>query len=271
MCQSRLAGLALASVSTLALTAAAQAQTTQPIYNWSGFYIGANAGAAWGRSDTSTKLPCQNTNFPPGFLCTVTDPAEGPGVAATGSGSISGNGVTGGVQAGYNWQRGHWVYGLEADFGALDLRTSRQVTRPYVANLAPFAYSIANSADTDWLFTVRGRVGWAFSNLLLYTTGGLAVTDLHASNSFSDNLFWPAGFSWSRSQVKAGWTLGGGVEWGVNRNWSVKAEYLYVKFGSVGAAGQIAGFSQGQAYAEAISTSVDLTAHIARAGINFRF
>src|SRR5262245_7040954 len=100
MRQSRLASLALASVSTLALSAGAHAQATPPIYNWTGFYIGANLGAAWGRFDTSTKLPCQNTQFPPAFLCTVTDPREAPGVAAAGSGAISDSGFSGGVQAG---------------------------------------------------------------------------------------------------------------------------------------------------------------------------
>jgi len=270
MRQSRLASLALASVSTLALSAGARAQGTPPVYNWTGFYIGANAGGAWGRSGTSTSLPCNNTTVPPAYLCRPGDPGEAPGVAVDGTGKVSGTGFTGGVQAGYNWQRGHWVYGLEADFGALDLRVSRQVTRQYVAQNFPFFYTIANSAETDWLFTARGRIGWAVSNVLLYGTGGLAVTDLRTSNSFSDTEL-IAGSSWSNSQLKLGWTLGGGVEWGLNRNWTIKAEYLYVKFGSANAAGYITAPFGAQAYAEGISTSVDLAAHIARAGINFRF
>jgi outer membrane immunogenic protein len=112
----------------------------------------------------------------------------------------------------------------------------------------------------------------AFSGLLAYATGGAAITDLQTSHSYADATGNDVSGRWSHSQVKLGWTVGGGVEWGVNRNWRVKAEYLYVKFGSINAAGQIGGPSPFSiAYAEAISTSADLTAHIARAGVNFRF
>jgi outer membrane immunogenic protein len=111
MRQSRLASLALASVSTLALSAGAQAQGTPPIYNWTGFYIGANAGGAWGRSDASTSVPCNNADVPPSYLCFALPTNDSRRVAASGSGTMSGTGFNGGVQAGYNWQTRYLVYG----------------------------------------------------------------------------------------------------------------------------------------------------------------
>ena len=80
----------------------------------------------------------------------------------------------------------------------------------------------------------------------------------------------PGTGTWSGSDTKVGWTVGGGLEWAWSRDWSVKAEYLYLDFGSVSAAGTI--FNPGfVGYANAISTSTDLTAQVARLGVNRRF
>jgi outer membrane immunogenic protein len=133
-------------------------------------------------------------------------------------------------------------------------------------------FTVTSSVNTDWLLTARGRVGWAFDNVLAYATGGVAVTTIRASHTFADNFTASPGGAgaWNGSATKAGWTVGGGVEWAVARSWTVKVEYLYLNFGSVNAAGTI--FNPNSAgYAQAIATSVDLTAHIARAGINFKF
>ncbi len=269
----RLAAAALASVSALALSASAQAQ----VYNWSGFYIGANAGAAWSGADATSSVPCPAATFGPGYFCLATSPANGAAVSASGTGSLSNTGFTGGVQAGRLWQNNSLVYGLEADFGAFKLNASRQASANYPASTwvsSTNVYTIKSSVDTDWLFTARGRVGWAFSNVLAYATGGLAVTSIDVSNSFQDNFanggVPGASGNWNGSGTKIGWTLGGGLEWALNRYWTVKAEYLYLDFGSVSASGRIThpGFG---GYSEAISTSTDVTAHIARGGINFKF
>jgi outer membrane immunogenic protein len=100
----------------------------------------------------------------------------------------------------------------------------------------------------------------------------LAVTHLSAANSFSDNTVGFGGGgtgSWGTSATKAGWTVGAGAEYALNRNWSVRAEYLYVHFDAITASGVIPD-STG-AYGSAISTSTDLSAHIARAGVNYKF
>src|SRR6185503_15942077 len=105
-------------------------------------------------------------------------------------------------------------------------------------------------------------------NVLAFATGGVALTRLEVANGFSDtNGILGSARS---SETKVGWTVGGGLEWGLSRNWSVKAEYLYLNFGSVSASGTVVAPPGGVAYANGLSTSADLTAHVARAGVNFR-
>jgi outer membrane immunogenic protein len=100
----------------------------------------------------------------------------------------------------------------------------------------------------------------------------LALTRLTVANSFSDNVVAPPGAaeSASESKLKLGWTLGAGLEWAQNNDWTVKAEYLYIDFGKVTAAGLIFNPTP-PGYGQGISTSSDLTAHVARIGVNRRF
>jgi outer membrane immunogenic protein len=271
---SAIARLALASVSTLALSAAAQAQ---PV-NWTGFYVGLNAGGAWGRSDVNTTVPCPAA-LVPGVYFTCTPAINTAGlVATTGSGTASGSGFTGGGQLGYNWQNGSVVLGLEADIEAFRIKATRQASGTFTgfAMQSGSTFTVTSTVDTNWLFTGRARAGVAFGDVLAYVTGGVAVTDLRASHSYVDNFtfggFTPTGASgtWGGSSTRVGWTVGGGLEWALNRNWSVKAEYLYLNFGSITTSGVVTQVGAG-GYSHAISTAADLTAHIARAGVNFRF
>ena len=109
-------------------------------------------------------------------------------------------GVAGGVQGGYNWQSGAIVFGVEGDIqitGASDRFASYKFSNP-------------------WFGTLRGRVGYAFDNVLVYATGGLAFGELRAETP-----------TWSQSQTTTGWTLGVGAEIGIYQNWTAKVEYLY--------------------------------------------
>jgi len=143
----------------------------QPLnmYSWAGPYLGGNLGWDWGSVDN-------NPTKPSGFV--------------------------GGAQAGYNWQNGPWVFGLEGDIqgtGASD-------------TFAPWKFS------NPWFGTVRGRAGYALNNVLLYGTAGLAFGEL-TGQTFG---------SLSESHTNAGWTVGLGAEVGLAQNWSAKVEYLYV-------------------------------------------
>jgi outer membrane immunogenic protein len=264
----------LSGVAIIALLVGKPATVSAQSYTWSGYYIGLNAGGVWGTSNASTKTDC--TLFsPPGFFCDrFSGAANGPAVEASGSGKSTSNRFTGGVQAGANWQIGQLVYGIEADFGAFNLNGSRQVRSAYVtfsgAVGAGTIYNIGSTFDTDWLMTARGRIGWATpANMMLYVTGGLAVTELAVSNSFSDATGPSPGSESARaSSTRVGWALGAGVEWAVAKNWAVKLEYLHVDLGKVTASGLI---TAAGGYAQALSTSRDLTAEVARLGVNYRF
>jgi outer membrane immunogenic protein len=251
---------------------------------WTGFYVGVNAGGAWGHSNTTTAVDCSVPPLPIGpffgsYFCDATGfgAANAAAVNAAGSGTIHSSGFTGGVQAGHNWQADNIVYGLETDFSAFRLKGSAQGAGVYpvigLGLLVPgTAFTVTPSTNTDWLFTFRGRIGWATPTLLFYATGGLAVTNLKVTGSFSDNSP-PIGAieNAAVTKDKLGFAVGGGVEWALNRNWSLKGEYLFVGFGKVTASGFITQTRTGVAYSQAISTTSDLSAHVARVGINYRF
>jgi outer membrane immunogenic protein len=242
-------------------------------YNWSGFYIGANVGGAWGNYDTSTR-----TVFSPiGYF----DIASVPAVNAIGSQSIQPSNVIGGVQAGYNWQAGSFVAGVEADINSFRLNGSAAATGVYPC-CAPAAFTVASAASTDWLFTARGRLGLAANNWLFFVTGGLALTNLKGNFAFTDNCGnvancngpgGPNAFeAASISKTKLGYTVGAGAEAGLWGNWSLKAEYLYVKFDSESVVGTITTPGlQPFAANNPFTHTVNLNAHIARVGLNYRF
>ena len=250
-----------------------------PAYNWTGFYIGANAGGTWARSDAITTTDCNSPFVPPAYFCGSVGggAANAAAVNAAGTGTITASGFTGGIQAGYNWQAASWIFGLETDFDSFHLKSSHQSTGAYATTIGPVAagnpFSVNSSIATDWLYTVRGRVGVLVTpNLMGYATGGLALTRLTVSNSFGDNVLAPPGAveNASKSKVKTGWTVGGGLEWALTNNWSVKAEYLFIDFGHVAATGTITNpFPPG--YSQGMSTSSDLTAQVARIGVNRKF
>ena len=172
-------------------------------YNWTGFYVGLNAGWGWGAD------------------------SNGDG------------GLVGGT-LGYNWQMNQIVFGLETDIAWSGIEGSRRCG------------GFRCEANIDWFGTARGRLGVAMDRFMPYIAGGLAYGDVSARVK---------GFP-EQSDVRAGWTLGAGVEVALAAPWTAKLEYLYVDVGDVGCGGGcgVAG-----------ARNVDLNAHIVRAGVNFRF
>jgi outer membrane immunogenic protein len=130
---------------------------------------------------------------------------------------------------------------------------------------APSFFTPTSSVSTDWLFTGRGRLGWANDYWLLYATGGGAVTNA----SVNQTIALQAPFVWnaSSSSTRVGWTVGAGFEYAMTRNWSVKGEYLYLDFGNLNAVGVLTPAFAGFTYAN----STHLTANIARVGVNYHF
>ena len=234
-----------------------------PMFSWTGFYVGANAGGGWGSSDPST-----TTVFSPvGYFAATSVPA----IATAGAQRINTTGATAGGQIGYNWQINQAVFGLEADFGYFGMKGSSTGGAIYPC-CAPTSFTINSSVTTDWLFTARPRIGFAANNWLFYVTGGLALTQLKGNFTFADN-FATAAESASLSQTKAGWTAGGGVEWAVSGPWSVKLEYLHLDFGSIsGSSTNLTAFVPPIAFpANVFTHSVNLRSDVVRVGLNYRF
>ncbi|MGZ3360666.1 MAG: outer membrane protein [Xanthobacteraceae bacterium] len=142
-----------------------------------------------------------------------------------------GSGFTGGAQAGYNWQRGRWVLGGEADFSWLGAGSAVRVSPFWVTD--PFINYMDMSSRYDWLSTARLRAGVLVTpDLLLYATGGLAITQVVDSATHTYPTF-PSTGTWSERRTLYGAALGGGLEYGFAPNWSVKAEYLHAFFNNV--------------------------------------
>ena len=258
--------LLLASVAVLVWCDAGRAQapdarkpdSTSSAYNWTGFYVGAAAGAAWGQYAPRTS--------------TVRDGYIGaPGAAAVGAAGtqlIRSTGFAAGLEVGYNWQIGNLLLGAEADLQAVDLdgaTNSGAIHYPVRSG----RYTVTSYGSIDWLFTARPRLGWVMpNNWLLYATGGLAVTQLHSNFSFVDtNRVFELG---SVDALKAGYAVGGGVEAPLTDRLSVKAEYLFVDFGNT--AGSVTANNLVPFYPHQTFThSAGLRADILRAGLNYRF
>lgn len=207
-------------------------------------------------------------------FATAPDPSaiNGTAVAASGTGTVSSRGLTGGFQAGYNWQRGSLVFGGEADVSLIDLNATATANGTFPFAFLGTAYTVTERISANWLATIRGRLGVvATPQLLLYATGGVAVTSLTFSSTYTDNAIDPTfpggtGFG-SRSEVKVGWTLGAGGEWMLDSRWSFRGEYLYVDFGSMDVAVQT---SNTAAFTQTITVNAHPIVHIARVGLNYR-
>lgn len=195
------------------MVAAAPLPTAPPVYNWTGPYVGFAGGYAWGHSDhNDAGIPC--TLF---GSCGTTLLAP---MTATGAAALSPAGGLFGGLAGYSWQAGSWVYGVEFDYFGGNVRGNSTSC----GAMASFPHSCGT--DLDSFGTARGRFGYAFNstfNWLLYLTGGAAFGTITAW----DDLL-PA----SGSDFQTTWTMGGGVEAALMRNWSFKVEYIYVNFGN---------------------------------------
>lgn len=190
----------------------------QPADNWTGFYVGGQIGGAFGDSGIFTMDRDGDGRY--GDYLPAFDPSVNP--AAGGFDGSFSDGVTGGVHAGYDWQVGNVVLG-----GLIDLSFTDIGDRQSGYSSTPAFYDI--NRDLDYLATLRGRLGYAFTPAVMaYATGGLAYGEV--DYSFSSDT--PAAFSSSGgSDSDFGYTVGGGVEAKVTQNISFGVEYLYTNLG----------------------------------------
>lgn len=191
-------------------------------YNWSGFSLGASFGYSWGRSDTAfNPLPSAATfvNLLPQSLRLPT------------------HGVIGGLQAGWDHQHNYWVMGLAVDFSGSGMNGNTRTTPIIQNNGTPFAAGsfLAAKESTKYLSTIRGRIGVvADKRLLFYATGGVAMGRFIFG---AETNFLPGGtedYLADISRIKVGWTVGGGIQYGIRDHWNMGWEYLYYDFPNEG-------------------------------------
>ena len=231
-------------------------------YNWTGFYVGGNAG--WYNFDTDqTSRPANDLTAAAWTAC------FNAGSCVRNFGGQSGDGFIGGVQAGYNWQTSNVVFGVEADWNW----TSKSGTASIARNVA-FIPEFTGTATTemDWLGTVRGRAGILVSpNLLAYATGGWAYGQVNRTFNAGYSTLGQT-YSGSSKEILNGWTLGGGIEWAFGNGWSLGAEYLYVKLnGDGGYTSSAYGSGCNASFCQYAITSTDVTENIVRAKLNYKF
>ncbi|SFP55631.1 outer membrane immunogenic protein [Mesorhizobium sp. NFR06] len=155
-------------------------------FDWTGAYIGVNAGGGFGT------FKHEVTGSPTSI-------------------DVSSSGFLGGVQAGYNWQSGQVVYGVETDFQGADIKGDLS-----------FPVTLLKT-KVDWFGTLRARIGFTpVDRFMVYGTGGLAYG--HFETEINNGAI-------SGSKTKAGWTVGAGAEYAINTNWTIKSEYLYTDLG----------------------------------------
>jgi outer membrane immunogenic protein len=206
--------------------------TPEPIdavlpFSWTGFYAGVNAGYGFGGNDRA------GVHLDNVFLGDV--------------GTLENSGFLGGVQAGYNYQTGSFVFGLEADFQGSAIEDT--------ASRTALGITARARSNIEWFGTVRPRIGYAFDRTLVYATGGLAYGDV-------DYNGWADGVKvLSDNSTRIGWVAGAGVEQAITDHFSVKLEYQFVDFDSYNITG----------LGGRLSTKATPEFHSVRVGLNYRF
>lgn len=240
-----------------------KAPVLEPVFNWTGFYIGGNLGYSWGNADNSTTIDRFTTGLP----------LPAPLIGTNGA-SNNADGFIGGAQAGYNWQVTNWLVGLEADIQGSGERGSSTITCVGCADVGTDIVTNMNQ-KLEWFGTVRGRVGvLATPDVLLYATGGLAYGQVNVDGTVTGNgavgntTVVLSGIS----STRAGWTAGAGVEGHIGGNWTAKLEYLYMDLGTVGTGPvPLTGILVTPRQLPGLSYSSHFTDNLLRVGVNYHF
>ena len=189
-----------------------------PAFSWTGVDLGFQAGFAWGNG---------NLKFT-GFDSSAGLPVDSSVVSTH-------NGAIGGAHLGCNYEINQWVIGVE---GSVDL-TSSLNTAVFPAAFGVSSLSASTASNIQG--SIRARLGYAFDRALIYATGGVAFNDVKTSYLLIGNNSGNPGINGGNlvfgsnyfSNAPVGWTVGGGVEYAINDQWSVRGEYRYTNFGTV--------------------------------------
>jgi outer membrane immunogenic protein len=235
-----------------------------PVPNWTGCYVGVNGGGIWTQTRADPDGFVSN-----GFVAFDRRELEGEFPSF----KLSSSGATAGGQFGCNYQPigTPWVAGFETDLNWTDIK--RTETFFFPATAAFQANTQSAFSNLPWLGTVRGRVGYLWvPTVLLYATAGIAYgrVEQGVATVGVPNGFPGVGVAVSSSSVRAGWTIGAGMEWAFAPSWSLKFEYLYFDLGNSVRTLSFAGLGGG-AVGNAINYNFSEWGQLARVGVNYRF
>jgi outer membrane immunogenic protein len=233
-----------AAAADLPVKAPVRAPVAMAAYSWNGCYIGVQGGGAFGRSRHTNVL---GQDFAPEFDI---------------------RGALIGGEAGCNYQiTPGWAVGIEGDYSWVSKKGTALNTGPAGNNI------FISGTNEKSLWTIRGRVGPTWDRVWLYATGGVAGARIEGS---VDTTAWPGSLAfpttlngvYAQTDTVWGWTVGAGLEYGFFNNWSLKLEYLYVRFPTTTffAANPIPAFP-----GFIVTRDVRVDDHIIRAGLNYRF
>jgi opacity protein-like surface antigen len=223
----KVSSAALAAIFSISIAQAADLPTRkaapelmpQPVFSWTGAYVGGNVGVGFidGNADPACTTPA--------------GVSLGVGCAFAPSFKTNAAGFIGGSQSGYNLQYNMFVVGIETDIQGADIKKSSSVTGtfPQVGGTVTPIGTISTTERLDYFGTVRGRLGVAFDRVLVYATGGLIYADVN--NSYLRS-FPAVAFTASSDQLRLGGVVGGGVEYAFTDHWSAKVEGLYYDLGN---------------------------------------
>jgi outer membrane immunogenic protein len=262
--------LAISAVSASAADMPVKAPPLAPVvaYNWTGCYVGANAGYGWQDNSNASLVIPGDAGSQAFYVPTV--------ISGALPGSIGYNqtGYVGGGQVGCNYQVRSFVFGIEADYDGAHINGSGSAFTNVPPAFTPGSF--AAGSTLNWLATVRGRIGVTPSDRwMIYATGGLAygATNHTYSLAFANPPF-NDGSALNTTDTKAGYAVGAGVEWAFYQNWSVKAEYLYYNLGSstdvvIPSGRTLTLVNAGTV--RPLSNSYNDSGNIVRVGVNYRF
>ena len=221
-----------------------------PPFSWTGTYVGANLGGAWG-----------SFNFNPVTTNNLTGVVTTPSAV-----NASSNNIVGGGQAGYNWQSGQWVLGLEQDIQFAGLK---QIVR-FAAPAGFFVAGDSMAVKTDYLSATRARLGIAWDRALFYAAGGLEtgmfdVTSTYAARGIGGSPL--IGFT-DANKMHFGYTIGGGIDYAVTNNVWLGVEYRYFDVGTE--TYNLGAFTPAGGAAQTVTNTVRLKASEVTARLNVK-
>jgi outer membrane immunogenic protein len=231
-----------------------------PAYSWNGWYIGGNIGYSWGNAkyDSTTSTTALGV-FQAGNAISESQKIDG---------------VIGGVQTGYNYQFGGWVWGWETDFQGSGQKGGSTFNGSLATLVGPVPLTVTTDHKLEWFGTARSRLGFLWGpTVLVYGTAGIAYGQVKDSAALSVGAApVTAAAIATFKDVKAGWTAGAGIEGALGGGWSAKLEYLYIDLGKTeltsAAAVTVAGVGT---VATNTTQTLRTTDNIVRVGLNYKW